>query len=103
MYGVDKLATHLVAEVPVPRLQLLLRRNPDEEPAFDGLLCGGNCSGRDGAWCGNACRPQSATDVIDRDGQLGLTAKDLADVRKDLPALRRAVTQEVDLQLARLK
>lgn len=104
MPAIEQLATHLVAEVPVTRLQALLRRNPVDEPMFDGILCGGNCTGKDGAFCGSGCGPhQAAEGIIDRDGRLGLTAKDLSDIRYDIPALRRAVIGQLDVQLARLK
>lgn len=105
MPAFQNLATHLVAEIPVARLQLLLKREPGNQLAsFEGVLCGGGCSGKDGAFCGSGCRPQQgAPDVIDRDGQLGLTAKDLSDIRNDLPALRRAVVEQVDWHLARLR
>lgn len=104
MTAVQTLATHLVAEIPVTRLQVLLKRAPGDELAFDGVLCGGNCSGKDGGFCGSGCRPQqTAPDVIDRNGQLALTAKDLSDIRNDFPALRKAVTEAVNVHLARLR
>lgn len=104
MPALQKLATQLVAEIPVTRLQVLLKRKPGDELQFDGLMCGGNCSGKDGGFCGSGCRPQqSAPDVFDRDGHLGLTAKDLSDIRSDFPALRKAVIEQVDVHLARLR
>lgn len=105
MPAFQEMAGLVVAEIPVPRLQLLLNRVPGDDPAFDGFLCGGNCAGKDGAFCGSGCNPQgNASDVIDRDGhQLRLTPQGLSDIRYDLPKLRQAIIGQIDLNLARLK
>src|SRR5690606_4873300 len=101
MSAFQELATHLVAEIPIARLQVLLRRPPEPEPAFDGLLCGGNCSGKDGAFCGSTCNPQNdAPDMLDREGKLGLSTADLSEIRNDFPRLRQAVVEQVDMHLA---
>src|SRR5215831_18037662 len=105
MYSLDKLAPHLVAEIPVSRLALLLKDDPGEAlQSVDGIFCGGNCARKDGMICGGRCNPQQdAPDVVDRSGQLELTANDLSDIRANLATLRRAVLQQVELHLGRLR
>jgi len=106
----QKLAKHLVTEIPVAQLQVILRRPPREDslPPYSGTLCGGGCGARpglNGTLCGLGCTPKaaSAPGVIDREGRLGLTAKDLTDIRKDFPKLRQAVARQLEAHLGKLR
>lgn len=111
MSALDRLATHLVAEVPVATLQELLRRPPHEIPIAGGGFCGGRCRPDgtgfvNGLLCGFGCRPAliaGAPSVVDPDGTLGLTAEDLTGIRNDLPVLRQAVIYEIEANLKALK
>jgi len=100
----QKLAKHMVVEMPVAKLQAILKLQPGLVQSSSGGFCGKGCPGVEGKACGLDCRPKaSATDVIDREGRLGLTAKDLTAIRKDLPKLRQAVARQVEVHLGRLR
>lgn len=98
------LASHLVAEIPVARLQRLFGPVPDDPDPLGGGFCGNNCHGHVGSVCGIRCNPPAdAPDVIDRDGQLAFAVPDLKAIRGNLPQLRQAVLEEVTPHLNRLK
>lgn len=98
-----RLADHLVAEVPIGRLQRLFGDIPVAGTG-GGNVCGLGCNPGTGALCGFSCRPPAAArDVIDPDGRLGLTAKDLDDIRRDLPKLRLAVVDQVESHLGHIR
>ena len=100
----QKLAKHLVTEIPVAKLQASLKLQPGLIQASSGGFCGKGCTGVEGKVCGLDCKPKaSATDVIDREGRLGLTAKDLTDIRKDFPKLRQAVARQIEVHLNKLR
>jgi hypothetical protein len=100
----QKIAKHLVAEVPVAKLQGLLKDPGSQIADVSGGVCGGGCDGRNGVFCGFNCRAvASAPGVVDRDGQLKLSVKDLKDVRDDLPKLRQAVARQINTHLGRLR
>ncbi|NWG26766.1 MAG: hypothetical protein HXY30_20500 [Pseudorhodoplanes sp.] len=101
MEAFGNLAKYLIAEMPVAKLQEQLGGGE----RFDGALCGGSCGGPiDGLLCGAGCRPKSgAPDVIDPEGRLGLTAKDLAAIRSDMPQLRKAVLYQLRTHIHQLK
>lgn len=106
----NRLATHLVAEVPVTTLQAILERPDDEALPASGILCGGGCrpdpGPAHGLLCGFSCRPTviaGAPGIVDPDGALGVTAEDLENVRKSLPRLRRAVVDQIEANLAALR
>src|SRR5262245_36531078 len=105
MPSFQKLAKHLVTEISLTQLQVILRRPPREGPiAVSGFGCGGHCSGEAGAWCGFDCRAAGITPgVIDREGRLRLTAKDVTDIRKNFPKLRQAVARQVEAHLDKLR
>ena len=100
----QKIAKHLVAEVPVAKLQGLLKEPSSEIAAVAGGVCGGGCDGHSGSWCGLRCKPVAgAPGVVDRDGQLKLSAKDLQDIRANFPKLREAVARQIEFYLDRLQ
>jgi hypothetical protein len=101
MSAFEKLAQHLVTEVPVTRLQDVIATRA----AFGvGGICGANCPGA-GDWCGLSCQAAraDAPNVIDRDGLLEFSASDLEDIRNDLPKLRQAIAVQVESQLNLLR
>lgn len=101
MEAFEKLAKQLIAEMPVAKLQEQLGGGE----RFDGLVCGGSCGGPvDGLLCGSGCRPKiGAPDVIDPEGRSGLTASDLAQIRNDLPQLRKAVMDQLRTHIHQLR
>src|SRR5262245_5482666 len=108
MPAFEKLADHLVAEVPITKLQSLFGQGltPVAGGSFPpgGSICGLGCNPGAGALCGFGCNPPlAAQDVIDPDGHLGITEKDLADIRSDLPKLRQAVISQLEAQLGELR
>jgi hypothetical protein len=105
MEAFEKLARNLVTEVPVAKLQAILERK-NEGVVRTGVVCGGGCptSGHTGALCGWNCKPKfGAPDVIDLQGDSGVTAYDLTEVRADLPKLRRAVVHQLEVYLNQFK
>jgi hypothetical protein len=58
--------------------------------------------------CGLRCNPTLPDEkgrppyVIDPEGRLGLTDKDIADIRNDMPKLRDALAHEIEASLKRL-
>ena len=106
MSAFNDLASTLVAEIPITRLQRLFEAASDDPDIFTagGGFCGNNCSGNVGSVCGIRCNPAAdAPDVIDREGRLALAPGDLDDIRKDLPQLRRAVRDQIMPHVDRLK
>ena len=98
----QKIAKHLVAEVPVAKLQDIFK--PQSGDDHQGRGCGGGCDGRNGLVCGLSCRPKAGVPgVIDRNGQLKLSAKDLKDVRDNLPKLREALARQIEVHLDQLR
>jgi hypothetical protein len=107
MGAFEKLSRILVTEVPVGKVQSILERRGDGIDRSGGL-CGGGCSGGDspvnGNFCGWDCRPKfAAADVIDPQGDFGVTPEDLMEVRADLPKLRQQVLQQLDVYLNQFK
>lgn len=110
MSALQKVAVSLVAELPIVALRDLLGPKLDEAPVTGGFFCGGGCTPIDspanGIICGFGCRPAliaGAQGVIDPDGRLGLSEKDIADIRMELPHLRRSVIYQIESQLAALR
>ena len=105
MSAFDVLSEHLVTEVPIARLQTLLTEIPVAGVGpSGGAVCGLGCRPGAGMLCGFSCRPHlTAKDVTDPDGRLGLTEKDLTDVRTDLPKLRQAIIYQVESHLGALR
>jgi hypothetical protein len=63
-----------------------------------GHVCGDSCGPPSGNVCGQGCTSLAGSflvDGFDQEGRLGLTRKDLDDVRNNLPALRQAITEEL--------
>ncbi|NWG26767.1 MAG: hypothetical protein HXY30_20505 [Pseudorhodoplanes sp.] len=107
MGAFEKLSRILVTEVPVGKVQTILERRGDGIDR-SGSLCGGGCNGGDspvnGLLCGLGCRPKfAAADVIDPQGDFGVTPEDLIEVRADLPKLRQAVVQQLEVYLNQFK
>lgn len=105
MSAFEKLAGLLIEEVSVSKLQSLFADIPTASIGPQGgAVCGAGCRPGAGMLCGLSCRPAAAAqDVVDSDGRLGLTEKDIADIRMDLPKLRQAVVYQVESQLSALR
>ena len=101
MSSFEKLAKFLVAEVPLSKLQGIFIPTT----ASLGNFCGTGCPGNSGDHCGFKCLEArvDAPDVIDREGLLQFTAKDLDEIRNNLPKLRQATAAQVEAQLNRLR
>ena len=107
MAAFQKLAEHLVAEMPVTKLQEVLASQSRIHPDT-GMVCGGGCGptggSNTGGLCGLSCKPQvRAQYVIDPTGHLGLTTKDITEIHNNLPKLRQAVVQQVEAHLSQLR
>jgi hypothetical protein len=105
MSAFEQLAKQLVAEVPITKLQVMLKRDSRVQ-ADDGGFCGNGCPGTSGFVCGLRCpltRDAVVVGVIDAEGRLGLTAGDLKEIRDDLPKLRRSVFQQIEANLSLLR
>ena len=104
MAAFQKLAEHLVAEMPVTKLQEVLASQSKIHGNYDGIVCGGGCGNPDGGICGCKCKPQvRAQYVIDPTGHLGLTTKDITEIHNNLPKLRQAVVHQVEAHLSQLR
>lgn len=107
MSALEKLATHLVAEVPVARLQEIFVHELKDGPASRGMICGGGCSPTDGAvngfLCGFNCGAAPRPRMIDPEGVLGLTSEEVSNLRSDIPSLRHAVAYQIELHLKNLR
>ena len=99
----EKLAGFLVSEVPLATLQGVLNQKPVVEASAGGV-CGNGCSVL-GMICGFGCTPivMEAPHLIDREGSLGITKEELAEIQQNFPELRQAVARQVEVELNKLK
>lgn len=106
MNAFEKLADHMLSELPIAQLQEMLDESPGPIER-NGAVCGGNCGGAPGGTgvlCGLGCRPPAgAPKVLDREGRLGLTADDLNAIRADFPRLRQTVVDQLTAHLNQLR
>jgi hypothetical protein len=99
----DKLAGVLVSEVPLAALQGVLNQSSEIAASLGGV-CGNGCTVF-GSICGLGCTPlrADAPHVIDREGTLGITKEELAEIKQNFPELRQAVARQVEWELNKLK
>ena len=108
MAALEKLAEAMVAEIPVTKLGMILKEKQPVNPD-DGVICGNGCGDGNGYVCGLRCNPTLPDEkkgrppyVIDPKGRLGLTDKDITDIRNNLPKLRDALAHEIEASLRQL-
>lgn len=103
MSKTEELATILVEQIPLAKLESLLVSFDPKIASATGDLCGAGCGGSTGRACGLWCTGTNSLtpEVIDPDGDFKVTREELIGIRSDLKALKNGVRKAIDLKSKR--